>query len=306
MNRRTFLKQALIAGGVAAVAPFELLAARRQAVHLTILHTNDMHSRIEPFPLSAPQHAGEGGMARRATLIKQIRSQNPHVLLLDSGDIFQGTPYFNFFGGELEFKLMSEMGYDAATLGNHDFDNGLEGLLKMMPHAHFPFLIANYDFSRTPLHGKTKPYQVFERGGVRIGVFGIGIELQNLVNERLYGKTRYLDPVGVAHEMVKTLRKDEKCELIVCLSHLGFSYTDGKISDVLLASKVPGIDIILGGHTHTFMQEPYVMHHADGNHTIIHQVGWAGVRLGRIDLLIEEGKKRMLSARALPVHTARV
>ena len=120
-------------------------------------------------------------MAQRAGLINSIREKEDHVLLLDAGDIFQGTPYFNFYGGELEFKLMSTMKYDAATLGNHDFDNGLIGLKKQLPFAKFPFLIANYDFSKTILKDKFNPYKIFNKGGIKIGVFGIGIELEGLV-----------------------------------------------------------------------------------------------------------------------------
>lgn len=295
MKRREFIGQIAAWGSLAVLNPSQLWA-KPIDVELTILHTNDMHSRIDPFPDNAPQYAGQGGMARRAALIAQLRRQIPNLLLFDSGDIFQGTPYFNFFGGEPELRLMSQMGYDAATLGNHEFDNGLDHLAAVLPQANFPFLIANYDFRHTPLADYFQPYKVFEKAGIRIGVFGLGIELHGLVNEHLYGRTRYLDAIGVAREIVQTLKKNERCQLIICLSHLGLFYADGKVSDIRLASHVPGIDIILGGHTHSFMDKPYIIPHADGSQTLIHQVGWAGVRLGRIDLRFKANGQKYLQA----------
>lgn len=262
---------------------------------LTILHTNDMHSRIEPFPADHSRHAGLGGMSRRASLIKRIRSEEENVMLLDSGDIFQGTPYFNYFSGELELKLMSEMGYEATTVGNHEFDNGLKGLFHMMPVADFPYLTANYDFSKTIIKGSTKPYQIFDKEGLKIGVFGLGVELDGLVLRNLYGDTKYLDPVGTAKEMVEELQANN-CDLIVCLSHLGYEYKDepNKVCDINLAKQVDGIDLILGGHTHTYLDEPTLITNAQGHETIINQVGWAGTHLGRIDFVFDKKGKKAL------------
>ncbi|MBG8552630.1 bifunctional metallophosphatase/5'-nucleotidase [Hymenobacter guriensis] len=306
MDRREFLKHSTLGAASLGLLGLSLPAAAADATRLVILHTNDMHSRIEPFPDNAAQWAGMGGMARRASLIAQIRQQEPNVLLLDSGDIWQGTPYFNFFGGELEYKLMSQMRYDASTLGNHDFDNGLEGLQKQLPNAAFPFLTANYDFSQTPLAGRFQPYKVFEKAGHRIGVFGVGIELAGLVADRNYGATRYLDPVATAKEMVAKLRGPEKCDMVVCLSHLGYKYESAKIDDFKLAAGAPGIDLILGGHTHTFLDKPDVVAGPGGHQTLINQVGWSGINLGRIDYVFERGTRRPGVARAavLPVHTA--
>lgn len=306
MNRREFLKNSALGAASVSLLGLSLPATAAGASRLVILHTNDMHSRIEPFPDNASQWAGMGGMARRAALIEQIRKQEPHVLLLDSGDIFQGTPYFNFFGGELEFKLMTQMGYEASTLGNHDFDNGLEGLQKQLPHAGFPFLIANYDFSQTPLAGRFQPYKVFEKAGHRIGVFGIGIELAGLVSDRNFGATKYLDPVAVSKEMVAKLRGTEHCDMVICLSHLGYKYESEKIDDRKLAAQVSGIDLILGGHTHTFMEAPEPIKSPDGRPTLINQVGWSGINLGRLDYTFERGTRRPSVAQAsvLPVHTA--
>lgn len=288
---------ALGAAGISMLGlPFSAEAAR-EGIRLTILHTNDQHSRIDPFPDDGRKYGGMGGMARRATLIERIRQQEPNVLLLDSGDIWQGTPYFNFFEGELEYKLMTQMGYDAATLGNHDFDIGLEGLQKQLPLAGFPFLTANYDFSNTILNGRFQPYKVFEKQGIRVGVFGLGIELDGLVSKNMYGETVYLDPVEEAREIVQALRGKEKCHFVICLSHLGYSYDTDKIDDRKLAAQVSGIDLILGGHTHTFMEKPEVLRHESGHETMINQVGWSGLFLGRIDVTFSRKSKRRTDTR---------
>lgn len=282
MRRRNFIRQSITGSLGLNLLGLPAKSSIDQQSVLSIIHTNDMHSRIDPFPDEAGEYAGLGGMARRAKLVKQIRSEAKQVLLLDAGDIFQGTPYFNLFGGELEFKLMSQMEYDAATLGNHDFDNGLDGLHKQLPHASFSMVISNYDFTRTSLNNLFSPYQVFQKGSIKVGVFGLGIELDGLVADKLYGDTRYLDPVGVAKEMVQHL-KELGCQLIICLSHLGYDYESEKISDRKLAGKVNGIDLIIGGHTHTFLQEPQLVTNTDGHSTLINQVGFGGIHLGRID-----------------------
>jgi 5'-nucleotidase len=183
---------------------------------------------------------------------------------------------------------MSEMGYDAMNIGNHEFDNGLDGILKQLPHAHFKMLSANYDFSNTILKGKTQPYEVFIKDDIKIGVFGLGIELEGLVGKKAYGETVYLDPQQKAAEMAYLLKKDFKCDLVICISHLGFSYRDKKISDVVLAKQSKNIDLIIGGHTHTFIDKPYVFRNSDGKEIIIAQVGWGGVKLGRIDFYMSK------------------
>jgi len=295
-DRRSFLKKTaagLAYLGLASTIPIDSFA-KDDTVVLTILHTNDMHSRIDPFPADAGKFAGLGGMARRAALINQIRQQEEHVLLLDAGDIFQGTPYFNYYGGELEFKLMSEMKYDASTLGNHDFDNGLEGLKDKLPFATFPFLIANYDFSNTILKDQFQPYRIITRGPLKIGVFGLGIELRDLLLERMYGNTRYINPIEVAREMVQEL-KQKKCDFIICLSHLGYKYSTDKVSDCVLAKEVAGIDLIIGGHTHTFLDEPVKLISPSGEPVWINQVGWGGMKLGRLDYVFSKGKKREMT-----------
>ena len=279
-NRRHFIKQSgLGAIGLSLIPQFSF--AKNNDTKLTILHTNDMHSHIHPF--TSGRNKGLGGMAQRAALIKQIRKQEEHVLLLDAGDVFQGTPYFNVYGGELEFKLMSEMKYDAVTLGNHDFDNGLEGLKKQLPHANFPFLIANYDFSDTILKNIFKPYKVFRKGNLKIGVFGIGIELEGLVPKNLYQNTVHQDPISTANHYANILKQKEKCDLVICLSHLGFKYKEDKISDMTFASQTRDIDLIIGGHTHTFLKKPVKQLNKDQKEVLINQVGWAGINIGKID-----------------------
>ncbi len=296
LNRRDFVKRlSLGAAGIAALSSFDVadMLLANELFRLTILHTNDMHSHIDPFPSDHKKYAGLGGMARRASLVKQIRQENPHVLLLDSGDIFQGTPYFNFYGGEVEFKLMSEMGYDCATMGNHDFDNGLDGFLKMLPHASFPFVTSNYDFSDTVLNKKTHRYKIFQRGPIKIGVFGIGIELEGLVNKPLYGDTRHLDEIETANSVAKEL-KEQGCNLVICLSHIGYKYEYKKMCDLDLAKGTDNIDLILGGHTHTFLEEPKTTLNRKGKKVIINQVGWAGIVLGQIDVIFDKNSKQKL------------
>ena len=298
MNRKDFLKT--IGGGTLALtlAPNMAFAAnaglldQKSEYKLTILHTNDQHSRIEPFDATDARNANKGGFARRATLIQQIREQEKNILLLDSGDIFQGTPYFNFYGGELEFKLMSMMGYDASTMGNHDFDNGLEGFLKVLPNAKFPFITSNYDFSNTILDGKTEKYKIFNKNGIRVGIFGVGIELDGLVGKKQYQETKYLDPVETAQHYADFLKKDKKCDLVICLSHIGYDFRDepNKISDKKLASKTDNIDLILGGHTHTFLPEPQSFTNKSGRNVLVNQVGFAGLLLGRIDFYFDKNK----------------
>lgn len=292
MQRRKFIKSVAATSLITSLGRFPLAAfAKDDLIKLTILHTNDVHSRIEAFPMDGSRNEGLGGAARRATLIQKIRSEAEHSLLLDAGDIFQGTPYFNFFLGELEFKLMSAMKYDAATIGNHDFDAGVEGLANQMPLANFPLLNTNYDFSDTALNGKIKPYKIFRKGDLKIGVFGVGIELEGLVATEMYKNTRYLDPLKKANHYAQLLKHEEKCDLVICLSHLGYKYKFDKISDVRLAQNSKNIDVIIGGHTHTFMKSAETYRNLDQKEVIVNQVGWAGMMLGRLDFYFERNRK---------------
>lgn len=281
MNRRDFVRQASL---ISAGSIFGLNAFAQSEVKLIILHTNDTHSRLDPFPDDGRKWGGLGGVARRAALIDQIRNQHKNVLLLDSGDIVQGTPYFNFFKGEPELMAMNEMGYDFATLGNHDFDNGINGLRRMIDWAKFPFLVANYDLSGEGLASQIQPYKVVERQGVKIGIFGLGIEFAGLVLPQAHGKVIYQDPLPAAKEIVKHLKQNLACDYVICLSHLGLKYDSAKVSDLVLAKQTPGLDLILGGHTHSFLDKPEIIIHPDKSQTVVNQVGWAGVWLGQIEV----------------------
>lgn len=274
-----------------------------EVTKITILHTNDVHSHIDPFPADDPRNANMGGVARRASLIENIRKEDTNVLLLDAGDIFQGTPYFNYYGGELEFKLMSMMQYDASTIGNHDFDNGIEGLYAQMPHAKFEFLSANYDFKNTIMDGLVKPYKVFNKNGIKVGVFGIGIELDGLVDKKMYQETVYNNPVETAQEMVRILKKEQKCDLVVCLSHLGYNYKNepNKICDLQLAALTEDIDLIIGGHTHTFLDKPTIVKNRSGNDVLVNQVGCYGINLGRIDFYFDSNKRKASEGKSIVV-----
>jgi 5'-nucleotidase len=295
INRRNFIRTGGIAGAAVALSLSSLDSfANGRLQKLTILHTNDVHSRIEPFPMDGSKNQGLGGTARRAALISKIRAEQENVLLFDAGDIFQGTPYFNKFGGELELKLMSLMRYDAATLGNHDFDNGVEGFKKQIHHANFPILCANYDLTNTPLANATQPFKIFHKGGLKIGVFGLGIQLKGIVDPKNYGETQYLDPIHKANEIAALLKNDYKCDLVICLSHLGYKYLTNTVSDEVLAKNTRHIDLIIGGHTHTFMEVPEDVKNLDGKITTINQVGYAGINLGRIDYYFEPLKDKRL------------
>ena len=288
MDRRQFIGQTMAGSVMLSAGGLCLNSCSAQKKHLTILHTNDVHSHIDPFPKDHADFPGLGGLARRAGLVQSIREENPNTLLLDAGDIFQGTPYFNFYGGELEFKLMSKLKYDASTIGNHDFDNGIDGLLAQLPYASFDFLIANYDFSNTVLDGYTKPYKTYVRDGIKVGIYGIGIQLAGLVTKKLYKETEYLDPYEIASDIETRLRETEKCDVVICLSHLGYSYeNENKPDDLTLAQRTKHTDLIIGGHTHTFLERPTIVTNASGRDILVNQVGCFGVNLGRIDFYFD-------------------
>lgn len=291
MKRRDFIQKTAAGSALLGLANIGLSSfTTLETKKITILHTNDVHSHIDPFPVDHPRNPNMGGAARRAAIIENIRKEEEHVLLLDAGDIFQGTPYFNFYGGELEFKLMSMMQYDLATIGNHDFDNGIDGLYAQLPHAKFEFVSANYDFKNTVLDSHVKPYKIFNKGGIKIGVFGLGIELEGLVDKKAYKETVYHNPIEVAQDMARILKHNKKCDLVICLSHLGFSYKNepNKVSDLDLAKKTKNIDLIIGGHTHTFLEKPVIQKNSEGKEVMINQVGCYGINLGRVDFYLSD------------------
>ncbi len=287
MNRRHFLKTMGIAGATALAFP---AMALRDPVRekLRILHTNDTHSRLEPYPSDDPNYPGMGGYARRATMIRTAREENENLLLLDAGDIFQGTPYYNLYNGEPELKLMSKMGYDAAAFGNHEFDNGLDGFAEVRHHATFPFLAANYDFSQTILDGKIDAYKVLHKGDLTIGIYGLGIEFEGLVSRSLYGDTKYHDPIEKAREIEEILQSRYHCQLIICLSHLGYRYSDDRVSDRVIASNTSHTDIIIGGHTHNLLDPPAKVENQQGKIVTIGQAGYGGTYLGSMSVFYDQ------------------
>lgn len=292
MKRREFITNSFAGGAYVGIGGLSLNSCDFQnSKRITILHTNDVHSHIDPFPNGHNSFPNMGGIARRATLIQKIRDENPYTILLDAGDIFQGTPYFNFYGGELEFKLMSMLKYDAVTIGNHDFDNGIEGLLAQIPFAKFKLLSANYDFTNTVMNGFVEAYTTFLVNGIKIGVFGLGIKLAGLVDKGLFKETVYLNPIEIAQDMSVLLKKEEQCDLVICLSHLGYSYEDAqRPSDLNLAAKTDNIDLIIGGHTHTFLDKPVIKQNRLDKSVLVNQVGCYGINLGKIDFYFDSKK----------------
>jgi len=292
MDRRKFLKQTFQSGVILSAGniPYTPIPAH-ELLTLTILHTNDMHSRVEPFPMDGSRNQGLGGLSKRASLIGKIKQQQQHTLLLDAGDIFQGTPYFNFYEGEVEMKAMKLMGYDAATIGNHDYDAGMDNLKDQLALGGFPMINCNYLLQDTALGDIVLPFKIFEKGGIKIGVTGVGIELAGLVPKHLYGNSKYQDPVSAANLTAAKLKNDMGCDYIICLSHLGYKYRGEQVDDLSLAAESEHIDLIIGGHTHSFLNVPDILENKSGKPVIVNQVGWAGIMLGRIDISFERNKK---------------
>lgn len=295
MDRRRFLTTSAAFGATVIALPRDLIGSLAADTVITILHTNDTHSQIDPLPPN-DRNAGKGGVARRATLVKKIRAENPNTLLVDAGDVLQGTPYFNFYRGEVEYKAMSAIGYDVGTLGNHEFDNGVEALAAALKFANFDLVSANYDVKGTALEDRIKPYVVKVVGGIRVGLFGLGISPVALITPANFKGITYNDPVVSAREVVKTLREKERCALVVCMSHLGY-YANGQRGDSFVASQVDGIDFIASGHTHTFMEKPVMQKQPCGAETMIFQVGKSGINVGRIDFTFRTGKLVAASGR---------
>lgn len=303
MKRREFLQQTAATSALIGLGGTGLTSFAPKSKKITILHTNDVHSHIDAFGPDDGRNPNQGGVARRASLITNIRKENPNTLLLDAGDIFQGTPYFNYYGGELEFKLMSMLKYDVATIGNHDFDNSIEGLYAQLPHAQFDFVSANYDFSNTVLDTHVKPYRIINKDGIKIGIFGLGVKLEGLVDKNMYKETVYLDPTEISQDMTRILKDDEQCDLIICLSHMGYNYKNhpDRPSDLKLAAATKDIDLIIGGHTHTFLKKPTVVKNIDGKNMLVNQVGCYGINLGKIDFYFDSDKNKAANGTSIIV-----
>ncbi|MDQ8186322.1 metallophosphatase [Pelagicoccus sp. SDUM812002] len=293
MDRRRFIGTA---GFGLTVLSGALGRGASNAPRLTILQTNDTHSRIDPFPMDGGRNQGLGGVARRKVLIDRIRNREQFTLLVDSGDIFQGTPYYNLYGGEVEIEAMNRMGYEVGTVGNHEFDNGIEGLEKTMPLAKFEWVSSNLDWSgANALAPLVKPWTVREVGPFKVGLFGLLCELDGMVAPSNHQGVIYLDPVESARRAVRDLKR-EGCNLIVCLSHMGYGTRseNEQLRDDRLPAAVEGVDLVLGGHSHTFLDELVELPRRGGGLTRITQQGWAGMRMGQIDVSLSAGSELVM------------
>jgi 5'-nucleotidase len=293
-SRRSFITNTILGAGAVSlgILPEELFASG-DFIKLSVVHTNDMHCHFDPFPETDAEYAGRGGIVRLASVVEKYRAENPNLLLLDAGDMFQGTPFFNYFKGDLIMKVMSKMGYDAGTIGNHEFDNGLDDILSALRFANFPFVSSNYDFSDTILANKVESYHILKKSGIKIGLYGLGIELNGLVLKKNFGETQYLDPVQTGLKMEKLLKFEHSCDLIICLSHLGLSFESNRISDKKFAPQTQYTDLIVGGHTHTFLDSPLVLKNSVDKPVLINQAGWAALAVGKIDFVFDREKKKL-------------
>ena len=260
-----------------------LSASAKKHKQIVILHTNDTHSTILPVNSQLPDtvRAGRGGFLRRIAMLKEERKKNPDLLYFDSGDFFQGSAYFTMFKGEVEIGLMNEMGIDASTIGNHEFDFGLENMAIMFKKAKFPILCANYDFTGTVMEGICKPYTIIKRNGVKIGVFAVCPKLKGLVSDKNCPGVKYLDPAKVALETATMLKTDKKCDMVICISHLGWESNRGE-DDQYMISGSRNIDLVLGGHTHTYMPTMEYWKNMDGKSVAVDQNGKHAVFVGKI------------------------
>ena len=255
-----------------------IVACAPQADTLTILHTNDTHSQVEPIA-TGKRDGNHAGYARRLGIIQQERTIDPNLILVDAGDFCQGTPYFNFYHGRIEIDAMNRMGYDAITLGNHEFDNGVDTLAAVLKNAQFAIVSANYDVQGTPLEGIVQPYTIVSRAGIRVGILGVGVNPQGLIADKNFAPVQYLDPFSSAQETATELKMRHHCDIIICLSHLG-TQTDEK-----LAMQSKYIDVIVGGHTHKIITNHYV-ENSEGHSVLLTQMGKSGARIGKITLKI--------------------
>jgi len=294
MKRSLYIYNKVVSRLVVAFLPFCLLtflpldASAKKQRQLIVLHTNDTHSTVMPVNeyLDDKRLAGRGGFLRRVSMIKEERRQHPDLLLFDSGDFSQGSGYYTLFKGEVEIGLMNEMGYDAATIGNHEFDFGLDNMARIFRMAKFPIVCSNYDFTGSVLEGLVKPYIVLKRSGVKIGVFALSPILKGLVSAKNFGSLKFLDPAEMAQKYIDILRQQEKCDVVICISHLGWS--SDEYSDQNVLSAIEGCDIVLGGHTHTYMSDLEYTPDKTGKMIPVDQNGKHAVFVGKLVLNLEK------------------
>lgn len=265
-----------------------LTVSAQKTKTVEILHTNDTHSCILPLNpnLADTLVAGRGGFLRRIAMIEQERKKNPDLLLFDSGDFSQGSPFYTLFKGDVEVELMNRMGYDAVTIGNHEFDFGLDNMARIFRAAKFLVVCSNYDFTGTPLQGIVKPYIVIKRSGLRIGVFGICPPMDGLVDAAKCEGVKYLDPIKTADDVARMLKRDKKCDLVVCLSHLGWIVKQN-VDDHKMMSGNHDIDVVLGGHSHTFFETLQYIENADGKNIPNDQNGKNAIFVGKLLLTMQ-------------------
>lgn len=265
------------------LALVSLGGAAKKHKQLVILHSNDAHSQILPISTQLPDtlKAGRGGFLRRMALLKEERSKDPDLLYFDSGDFFQGSAYFTLFKGEVEIGLMNQMGVDAATIGNHEFDFGLDGMANAFRKANFPIVCANYDFTGTAVEGLVKPYVIIKRKGIKIGVFGLSPKMEGLVSGKNCMGVKYIDPAKVALETATMLKEKEKCDMVICISHLGWYSKRGE-DDIYMITRSRNIDLVLGGHTHTYFSKLEYEKNMDGIPVPVDQNGKSACFIGRL------------------------
>jgi 5'-nucleotidase len=262
----------------------------QETKQLIILHNNDTHSRIDPLTEKDPVYPDKGGIIRQNACVEEVRRENKNVFLFHCGDFVQGTPYFNLFKGQVEIACMNFMKYDAACLGNHEFDYGLDNLAEMIKAAEFPVVATNLDFTGTALEGLTQKYLVIRQDSLNIGVIGLTVSPEGLIARSNYEGMKYSDPVRSANETAAFLKEKENCDLVVCLSHLGYFPKEDRVGDITLAKESCNIDIILGGHTHTFLRFADSRLNRNGEPVIINQTGDRGIYMGRLDVLLKQGE----------------
>ena len=259
--------------------------------HLTILHTNDTHSCVLPLKttLADTLLAGRAGFVRRISMIEQERAKDKSLLLFDSGDFSQGSPFYTLFKGDVEIGLMNRMHYDAGTIGNHEFDFGMQNMARIFKMANFPILCSNYDLKGTPLDEVVKKYTIIKRNGVKIGVFALDPKLDGLVSKANYGIIKYLDPIAVANEMATMLKNDKKCDLVICISHLGWE--ENGMGDQMMIAGSRNIDLVLGGHSHTYFKTLRYIKNLDGKSIPVDQNGKNAIYVGKMILDLTQSKK---------------
>ena len=283
MNRKKFIKlsSSVFAGSI--LIPKELESSLHPIKNeLVIIHTNDFHSRFEPFPATHKTWGNQGGIAKLKTLIDDYRARYKNILLLDSGDVWQGTPYFNVFKGYPELEWMKNANYQATTIGNHDFDLGIDHLVDLRKKYDIPTVLCNYQIEHSGFKELVRPYLIIKNKNIKIGITGVAIDFKDLLPQKAYEGITYQDPIEPLQKVVNNLREDQKCDLVIVLSHLGYKYESDKIDDLKLAQNTYGIDAILGGHTHTFLDKPTIIANKLGKTTIVNQAGWAGLQLGKL------------------------